>query len=131
MGKRVAIIASSGGLETAYKVFNIALAAVAMDSEVGIFFTFEGLPIIHKDGPSMLKLKPENAPMEEGFKRTNVPPIQDLIQMAKESGVRLIGCQMTVDALGWKPEDFIDGVEFAGAATFVEFAQDAQVTLSF
>lgn len=131
MAKRIAIIASGGGLETAYKTFNIALAGAAMDAEVAIFFTFEGLPIIHKQGPSMLRLKPENEPMAEGFARTNVPPIDQLITAAKESGIRLIGCQMTVDALGWKADDFIDGVEFAGAATFLDYAMDAQVTLNF
>lgn len=48
MSKKVAIIASNGGLETAYKVLNIAMAGVATDAEVAIFFTFEGLNIIHK-----------------------------------------------------------------------------------
>lgn len=51
--------------------------------------------------------------------------------MAKESGVRLIACQMTVDVMGLKPEDFIDGVEFAGAVNFLDFAYDADVTVTF
>jgi peroxiredoxin family protein len=48
MNKRVAIIASNGGLFNAYKVLNIATAAAATDQEVAIFFTFEGLNLIHK-----------------------------------------------------------------------------------
>lgn len=47
MSTRVAIIAANGGLFDAYKVFNIATAA-ASDQEVSIFFTFEGLNLIHK-----------------------------------------------------------------------------------
>ncbi|MDI9258951.1 DsrE/DsrF/DrsH-like family protein [Alicyclobacillus sendaiensis] len=131
MSKKVAIIASNGGLETAYKVLNIAMAGVATDAEVAIFFTFEGLNIIHKNSSQLLRFKPENEPFAENFKKHNVPSIQEMLQMAKESGVRLIACQMTVDVMGLKPEDFIDGVEFAGAVNFLDFAYDADVTVTF
>ena len=50
MSNKVAIIAANGGLFDAYKVFNIATAAAASDKEVAIFFTFEGLNLIHKQG---------------------------------------------------------------------------------
>lgn len=50
MTNKVAIIASNGGLFDAYKVFNIATAAAATEKEVAIFFTFEGLNLIHKQG---------------------------------------------------------------------------------
>jgi peroxiredoxin family protein len=129
--KKVAIIASSPGLETAYKALNIATAAAALDAEVAIFFTFEGLSIIHKDAEQMLKLKPGNEGLAEGFRKVNVPTVPQLLEMAKESGVRLIACQMTVDVMGLTKEDFIDGVELGGAATFLDFAFDAQVTLNF
>lgn len=129
--KRVAIIASSAGLETAYKVLNIATAAAALDAEVGIFFTFEGLSIIHKNSEQMLQLKPENAGLAEGFKKANVPTIGQLLEIAKESGVRMIACQMTVDVMGLDKEDFIDGIELGGAATYLDFAFDAQITLNF
>lgn len=129
--KKVAIIASSAGLETAYKALNIATAAAALDAQVAIFFTFEGLGIVHKEAENMLQLKPENAGMAEGFKRINVPSITQLLDIAKETGVRLIVCQMTVDAMGLQKEHFIDGIELAGAAAFLDFAFDAQVTLNF
>ncbi|MBE1445761.1 DsrE/DsrF/DrsH-like family protein [Paenibacillus sp. OAS669] len=129
--KKVALIASSGGLETAYKVLNIATAAAALDAEVAIFFTFEGLSIIHKQSEHLLQLKPGNEGLAEGFKNANVPSIGELMEIAKESGVRLIGCQMTIDVMGLKPEHFIDGIELGGAATFLDFAFDAQVSLNF
>ena len=59
MSNKVAIIASNGGLFDAYKVFNIATAAAATEKEVTIFFTFEGLNLIHKQGMQAL-------PMPEG-----------------------------------------------------------------
>ncbi|ALS28909.1 DsrE/DsrF/DrsH-like family protein [Paenibacillus validus] len=129
--KKVAIIASSGGLETAYKVLNIATAAAALDAEVAIFFTFEGLSIIHKDSEQMLQLRPGNEGLAEGFKKINVPTVTQLLDVAKESGVRMIACQMTVDVMGLDQEHFIDGIELGGAAAFLDFAFDAQVTLNF
>lgn len=129
--KKVAIIASSGGLETAYKTLNIATAAAALDAETAIFFTFEGLSIIHKDAANLLQLKPGNEGLKEGFEKHNVPTVGELLNMAKESGVRLIACQMTVDVMGLSKEHFIDGVELGGAAAFLDFAFDAQVTLNF
>jgi len=129
--KKVALIASSGGLETAYKVLNIATAAAALDAEVAIFFTFEGLSIIHKQSEQLLQLKPGNEGLAEGFKKANVPSIGELMEIAKESGVRLIGCQMTIDVMELQPEHFIDGIDLGGAATFLDFAFDAQVSLNF
>lgn len=131
MSKRVAIIASSGGLESAYKVLNIATAAAATDAEVEIFFTFEGLSIIHKQNSEMLKLAPGNEHFLEGFKRANVPSIGELLEIARESGVKMIACQMTVDVMGLNKEDFIDGVEVGGAVTFLDYAYDADVTVTF
>ncbi|GAB6932695.1 DsrE/DsrF/DrsH-like family protein [Calditerricola satsumensis] len=129
--KRVAIIASTGGLETAYKVLNIATAAAALDAEVAVFFTFDGLSIIHKDAASMLQLGPGKEHLKENFAKAGVPTIPELLNMAKESGVKLIACQMTMDVMGLDRSHFIDGVDVGGAATFLDFAFDADVTLSF
>ncbi|GLV12993.1 hypothetical protein Heshes_06770 [Alicyclobacillus hesperidum] len=131
MGKRVAIIASNGGIESAYKVLNIAMAGVATEAEVAIFFTFDGLSIIHKQSEQMLKFAPGNEHLAEGFKKANVPSIGAMLEMAKESGVKLIGCQMTMDVMGLTKDDFVDGVEVGGAVTFLDFAYDADVTVTF
>ncbi|MEK3995276.1 DsrE/DsrF/DrsH-like family protein [Psychrobacillus sp. FSL K6-2365] len=131
MNKKVAIIASNGGLFDAYKVFNIATAAAATDQEVAIFFTFEGLNLIHKEANQQLPMPEGKEHFAEGFTKANVPAIPDLLAMAKEMGVRFIGCQMTMDVMGLDEEDFIDGIEVGGAVTFLEFAKDADVTLTF
>jgi peroxiredoxin family protein len=51
--------------------------------------------------------------------------------MAKEMGVKLIACQMTMDVMNLTKEDFIDGIDVGGAVTFLEFAKDAAPTLTF
>ncbi|AEH53831.1 MAG: DsrE/DsrF/DrsH-like family protein [Heyndrickxia faecalis] len=130
MGK-VAIIASNGGLFDAYKVFNIATAGAASDMEVAIFFTFEGLNLIHKEVHKNLPMPEGKENYAEGFAKSNTPSIPELVEIAKDLGVKFIACQMTMDVMGLKKEDFIDGTEVGGAVTFLEYAKDADVTLAF
>ncbi|BAU28074.1 peroxiredoxin family protein [Aneurinibacillus soli] len=131
MAKRVAIIASNGGMFDAYKVFNIATASAATDAEVAIFFTFEGLNLIHKQGHQQLPMPAGKEHFAEGFKQANVPGIPELVSMAQEMGVKFIACQMTMDVMNLKKEDFVEGVEVGGAVTFLDFAYDADVSLTF
>jgi peroxiredoxin family protein len=59
-----------------------------------------------------------------------VAGVEELRTACIEGGVNLIGCQMTVDLFGYKPEDFITEVkEYCGAATFLPMARDADVSL--
>jgi peroxiredoxin family protein len=60
-----------------------------------------------------------------------VASLGELMEMAKELGVKLIACQMSMDVMGIKKEDLIDGVEIGGAATFLEFASHNAITLTF
>jgi peroxiredoxin family protein len=128
---KVAIIASNGGLFDAYKVFNIATAAAATDQEVAIFFTFEGLNLIHKEANQQLPMPEGKEHFAEGFANANVPAIPELVAMAQELDVKFIGCQMTMDVMGLEKESFVDGIDVGGAVTFLEFAKDAEVTLTF
>ncbi|WDL95510.1 DsrE/DsrF/DrsH-like family protein [Alicyclobacillus sp. ALC3] len=131
MSKRVAIIASQGGLETALKAMNIALAGTATDAEVQVFFTFDGLRIIQRGAAAELTVASDKQHYIEGLQRANVPPIGEMLELAQESGVKFIACQMTMDVLGLTQEDLIDGVVVAGAMTYLDFAYDADVTLTF
>jgi peroxiredoxin family protein len=150
--KKMAIIASKGSLDMAYPPLILATTAAAMDMDVTIFFTFFGLEMIKKNQADKLKVSPLGNPalhmpmptivgampgmeaiatamMKSMFKKHGVATISQLLELAKESGVKLIACQMTMDVLGIKQEDIIDGVEFGGAATFMDIAADAQISL--
>ena len=67
--------------------------------------------------------------MKQTFKNKGVASIEELRDMAVEMDVRLIGCQMTMDVFGFKKEEFIPQAEIGGAATFLEYAADADVQL--
>lgn len=67
--------------------------------------------------------------MKQTFKNKGVPSIPELRAMCLEAGVGLIACQMTMDVFGFKKDDFIEESTVAGAASFLEFAADADVSL--
>ncbi len=67
--------------------------------------------------------------MKSMFSKKGVATIRELLTAARESDVRLIACQMTMDVFGFTREDFIDGVEVGGAAAFLSDARKSHVTL--
>ena len=67
--------------------------------------------------------------MKKTFKNKGVATIEELREMCIDLDVRMIGCQMTMDLFGFKREDFIKECEIGGAATFLEYASDADVQL--
>ena len=150
--KRMAIIAANGTLDAAYPPMILASTAAAMDMEVAIFFTFYGLDLIHAKRSRKLKVSPIANPaapmpipniigmipgmtgmatwmMKRWMKGANVAKFSELRDMCIEGGVRMIGCQMTMDVMGVKDSDLIEGCDLGGAATFLEFAMDADITL--
>jgi peroxiredoxin family protein len=152
--KRLAIIALHGSLDMAYPPLILATAAAAMDMEATIFFTFYGLEIVKKGRADKLKVAPianpampvpvpnilgmlpgmtfmATAMMNNWMKKAQVAKLSELLEVAQEAGVKMIACQMSMDVMGIKKEDLIDGVEIGGAATFLEFAADNAVSLTF
>ena len=148
------IISSKGSLDMAYPPLILATTAASMDFDVTIFFTFYGLDIIKKGMADKLKVSPLGNPampmpipiptlisslpgmesmatamMKSMFNKHGVASIGTLLDLAKESGVKLIACQMTMDVMGVKQSDIIDGVEFGGAAMWLDAAADAQINL--
>ena len=67
--------------------------------------------------------------MKETFKKKGVATIEELREICLESGVKMIGCQMTMDVFGFSQSDFVEGVDIGGAATFLEFAADSDIQL--
>ncbi|MBK6930945.1 MAG: DsrE/DsrF/DrsH-like family protein [Saprospirales bacterium] len=67
--------------------------------------------------------------MKKMFKNKGVATIDELREACVDMDVRLIGCQMTMDVFGFSREDFIDAAEIGGAATFLAYAADADVSL--
>ena len=152
--RKAAFIASKGTLDWAYPPLILSTTAAASGMETAVFFTFYGLNIIHRDFERKLKIDPVGNPampmpvrvpdvltampgmvpaatamMKRRFASHNVATIGELLDAARESGVRLIACQMTMDVFGYAEDDFVEGVEFGGAAAFLSEARRGHVTL--
>jgi len=67
--------------------------------------------------------------MKKKFKSKGVATVEELREACAELEVKLIACQMTVDLFDMQPSDFIDGIDYAGATTFFEFAGESDVNL--
>jgi peroxiredoxin family protein len=154
--KKLAIIATKGTLDWAYPPFILASTAAALGYDTQIFFTFYGLQLLKKDLD--LSVSPLGNPgmpmpmsmdkwfpvmgtaipgmqaimtkmMKNKMKSKGVASVADLRDLCIEAEVKLIACQMTVDLFDMKPTDFIEDIDYAGAATFFEFAGESDVNL--
>ena len=67
--------------------------------------------------------------MKQTIANNGVASIETLRDACVESGVNIIACQMTVDLFGFEHSDFIDNIEYGGAATFFEFAGESDICL--
>ena len=150
--KKLVIIAWSGDLDKVWPQMILGTAGAAMGMDTTIFFTFWGLLAVVKDdkritgdnwmqnmlsmmdrpGIDHLKLGQMNfagagpAMMRHLAKEHSVASPGELLEMAVELGVKLVPCQMTMDLLGLRREDMIDGLgEPAGATAMLLEAQDA------
>lgn len=149
------LIVFSGDLDKAIASFIIANAAAAMGRQVSMFFTFWGLNILRRPekvnvkkdflsrmfgrmmprGSQKLSLSRMNmggmgAKMIRGvMKKKNVDSLEDLIKQAQFLGVELIACSMSMDVMGIKKEELIDGVTLAGAAAMLANAEESDMSL--
>ena len=155
--KSMTIIVTKGSLDWAYPPFILATTAAAMGLNVTMFFTFYGLPLLlkkldlqvtaagnpamkmpmmggHMGMPNLVTAIPgvdalASKMMKNLIKKKGVASIDDLRDMAVESDVRLIGCQMTMDLFEYDKEDMIDGIDIGGAATYIECATQSDINL--
>lgn len=152
MSKKLAIIATKGTLDWAYPPFILGSTAAALGYEVQIFFTFYGLQLLRKNlnlqvsslgnpampmpmpVPVLLQAMPGmqafmSAMMKSTMKKKGVASVEELRGLCQEADVKMIACQMTVDLFEFNTKDFIDGIEYGGAATFFEFAGESDICL--
>jgi NADPH-dependent 2,4-dienoyl-CoA reductase/sulfur reductase-like enzyme/peroxiredoxin family protein/TusA-related sulfurtransferase/rhodanese-related sulfurtransferase len=149
------IIVFSGDLDKVLASFIIANGAAAMGREVTMFFTFWGLNVLRKSekqdvkksmiegmfgsmmprGMGRLKLSKMNmgglgtAMMKKVMKDKNIDTLEDLVKKAMANGVKIIACTMSMDVMGIKQEELIDGVELGGVGAYLGDAEESNVNL--
>ena len=150
------IIVFSGEFDKVVAAFIIANGAAAMDDDVTMFFTFWGLNALRRPqkvvttgktplqkafsmmmprGPGRLTLSHMNFAgagpklMKRVMRQQKVMPLEDLIASAREQGVKMVACTMSMDVMGLRAEELIDGLEYAGVASYLTDADEASVNL--
>lgn len=148
-------IVFSGDLDKTIASFILANGAAAMGRNVTMFFTFWGLNILR----SAKKVKVRKAFIEKMFgfmmpkgskklglsrmnmlgagpkmirwimKKKGISSLEELIEDAKAHGVRIVACQMSMDIMGIRQEELIDGVELGGVATFIGAGEKSDISL--
>ncbi len=153
--KATTMVAFSGDFDKAMASLIIANGSAAMGHKVTIFYTFWGLNILRKHkkqkvkksvtekmfgkmmprGTKKLKLSQMNmggagTKMIKGvMKKKNVNTLEELLQQALDLGVEMIACTMSMDLMGIKEEELLDGVTFGGVAKYIGEASGSAVTL--
>jgi peroxiredoxin family protein len=151
--RKMALIATKGTLDMAYPPFILASTAAALGYEVQIFFSFYGLQLLAKDldhikvsplgnpampspmpMPTLIKALPGMEAMATGMMKSKlqekgVASLEELRTLCLEAGVKFIACEMTMSMFELDRSEFIEGIEFGGAATFIDFAGDAEISL--
>lgn len=149
------IVVFSGDMDKVLASFIIANGAAAMGRPVTMFFTFWGLNVLRKPkkqhvkktaiekmfgimmprGSKKLTLSKMNMGgmgtrmMKQVMKAKNVDSLDVLMQQALKNGVKFVACTMSMDVMGIKPEEIIDGVTFAGVASYLGDAEHSNVNL--
>ena len=149
------LIVFSNDLDKALASFVLANGAAASGKRVTMFFTFWGLSVLRKKnappvkkdfmgkmfsamlpkGMDSLALSSMNmggmgaAMMKGRMKKKNVDQVQQMFEDAKKAGLRMVACQMSMDIMGIKQQELLDGVEIGGVATYMADASESKVNL--
>jgi peroxiredoxin family protein len=67
--------------------------------------------------------------MKAIMKQKNVDSLDELIRKAKKAGVKLVACTMSMDVMGIRAEELIDGVELGGVGAYLGDAEESNVNL--
>ena len=152
---QLTMVLFSGDFDKVFAAFIIATGALAMGKKVAVFVTFWGLdaikkPVMKTAGRQLLEkmvlwMRPKGpdklgtSKMNFGgigprlfrymMGKKNIESLPSLIGLAQEMGIKIVACQMSMDVMGVKKEDLLDGIEFGGVATFLSDSFGSNTTL--
>ncbi len=157
--KRLALVASKGGLDEVYPVLMMASTAAALGWEVGVFCTFYGLDMVNVKRNKKLKVaavgNPASPPpingvearvpsivgmlpgmnavatkmMKGWMEKSNMPSFEEMLDMCLESGVQFFACATTMGVMNVTQEDIMPQVSCLGATAFLDYAAEADLAL--
>ena len=110
--------------------------------EATVFFTFMGINVILKDGLEKLRFTPPGTlgaipgmsliatkMMSKQIEQAGIPSLDELMEIARLEGVKLVACKMTIDMMGLNTDDFIEGVEVQTAEDYLKHARNCKINM--
>ncbi len=135
-------ICSRFSIDGIYPPLILAINARRLGMDATVFFTFMGIQAILKGKIKKAKFIPPGflgaipgIPtlitwiMKKMMERAGIPPLEDLLEMARLEGVKFVACKLTVDMMGLKEDDFIEGVEIKTAEEYLRVAKECQINM--
>lgn len=154
VGNKATLVVFSGDLDKVLAGLVIATGAAAMGMEVSLFHTFWGLGALRKGrawegkdamekalgamlpaglgdlSPSKLSFGGLGARLfKQRMEKNGVQSAEELFALARELGVKVIACQMSMEVMGIRKEELVEGVELGGVGAYLGEAADSRVTL--
>ncbi len=157
--KKLALVASKGGLDELYPILIMASTAGALGWDARVFCTFYGLDLVNKKRrkkmkvsavgnaasppplsgveirvPTILGILPgmntvATWMMKKWMKDSNIPDFETLYQLCVDSGVKFYACATTMGVMNVNQDDIVEGADCLGATAFLDFASEADVAL--
>jgi peroxiredoxin family protein len=140
--EKAAFICVKDTIDGSYPSLVLAVNAVRLGMETKVFFSFMGINMLRHNRARKAKFFPPgflgaipgmatlaSFMMKKKVEKANIPPLEDMLEMAQLEGVDLIACHMTSEMMGLKKEDFLEDVTVWTAEQFMKYARQCRVCL--
>jgi peroxiredoxin family protein len=129
--KKFIMAVSEGTFDKGMMAMMMGNTAASMGIDTHIFFTFFGLNLLKKGkNPKMGGMyRLFTGMMVKKMKKIGIDSYQEQLEMARDLGVHLYACNTSMEMMGIKKEDLIDGVTILGAAAFLDISADSDMQL--
>ena len=154
-GKRMTLIVFSNDMDKAMAAFILATGAASSGMQVTMFFTFWGLSLLRKTNPApqsrtlveklfgwMLPRGADDATLSKMnfmgagtmmmkgiMRKKRMPRLGEFLTMALSLGVKIVACTTSMEMMGIKKGDLIDGLDIGGVTTYLGAAHDSGINL--
>ena len=135
-------ICSRDTLDGAYPALILAINSRRLGMDASVFYTFMGINVIRRGGAARCKFVPGGTMgaipgmslfaswmMRKKIDAAGIPALDELMEMAQLEGVRFVACKMTIDMMGLKNEDFIEGVAIQTAEEYLKHARSCGINM--
>lgn len=135
-------ICSRGTLDGAYPALVLAINARRLGMDATVFYTFMGIELVRKGGLQKAQFIPPGVMgaipgmsavatrmMRKQIEQGGIPSLEELMEMAQLEGVELVACRMTLDMMGLKEEELMEGVKVETAEGYLKHARNCKINM--